>query len=230
MLKAVAQELSVKVQESVETINLVNKTKEHIKEKMQEKLSDQVLDINIRRMRAQIVKREEFESRKEKAMDKKRQEQYRLRMEFDEEKNMLTYDYKGNRMIVTQPREETFPGLWCPRMSVQGGLQRDSALSINEDSMFLRESAKEKKLLRGRNSIQNVDTLIKSMLEYKALESSKVLNPLQRKATGSEKLAEVELTHAKRASKRQINPQQIIQIGSFDLKDNMRASHGVSFR
>lgn len=72
MLKVVAVQLSELIDQRVDQINMMNDTKVRIKQKLQQKFNDQVLDINIRRMRAQIVKREEFERKKRQAEETKK--------------------------------------------------------------------------------------------------------------------------------------------------------------
>ena len=89
-----------------------------VKDKLAHRLSDHLLDINIRRMRAQIIKRDEFEEKKRLAAEKKKREQIRHRIEFDNDANTTTYDFKGNRIIVNKPREDALPGLNCPRLAI----------------------------------------------------------------------------------------------------------------
>lgn len=73
LLHSVAVDLGQRVEARVKNINLniFQNAKAAISKRVQEKLTDQVLDINIRRMRAQIVKREQYET--EKALAAKNQ-------------------------------------------------------------------------------------------------------------------------------------------------------------
>lgn len=58
-------------------------------------------------------------------------------MELDEEKNTLTYDFLGNRMVVTQPKEDTFPRLQQPKLGIPGRRRRESQILNSTSTDFM---------------------------------------------------------------------------------------------
>lgn len=92
-------------------------------------------------------------------------------LDFDEDLNKLTYDYKGNRMLVIQPRENSLPGLKQPKLNVPANQRQEPFINITENSASDCLSAREKREIFSRNSTQNVDNLIKSMIDSKVMEN-----------------------------------------------------------
>ena len=62
----------------------------------------------------------------------------------DEDKNMVTYDYKGNKMVVNKAKVDGLPRLNYPKLSVP-------ANSSHRDSLgSIREGAKRKSAMSNR--------------------------------------------------------------------------------
>ena len=128
-------------------------------------------------MRAHIINKEENERKKRLAEETKKQEQYRLKLEFDEDKNTLTYDFQGNRMLVTQPKEETLPWLSQPKLNVPGKKRRESH-HLNTTNVDMTDSTK----INNRNNSLKEDLLnssgyngLQKSLENNNVESEKIM-------------------------------------------------------
>lgn len=224
LLQSVALDLSTKVETGTKRINasLLDNAKALIAKKFQAKLTDQVLDINIRRMRAQVVKRDQYEKEKALAAQNK-PESHRAQPDYDDERYTLTYDYKGNKMVVNAVKEDTLPSLQNNQM-----LAKEAPEVVQSSYGF--GSRGSKRALQSRASVTfsaGYDGLINQ------LESKRVSLGLTNKSLmgGFSEIKDVaDPKAARRADKRRSSQLQVHMDQGFKIKDNMKAAFGVSFQ